>query len=391
MKKTLDEMLEADFQNKTNNRGNAILSKKDSKKKRNKIITTVVALALALAGIVTGLSFRKHDKSKGKTDDKNVEKTIDTDENTTLKTEKDVVNLVSVNDLGDELEIPVEVPKVEFGEVVSGNINTDNIVESNNELYVNEEALNNSEQVGEVQIETTDNTYVNPDDGQVYEKEIDYEIVDGNTKEVIEEGNGAIPPNYEYDEGLDKVIEKEEVGKNAYADKDYYGWIGDGTVWGIVISKGTPMEKEDLEEIKQTLSTNPNPPKEDTIFETTEPETSQPTTEPTDYDTVKPSTPESNPQSPQPTPEPTNPQPQTPAQDSNIETEEGVINPDGTYTLYGTTFRSKADYEQWVLQGYTGYALNNDGIMVPEEEIIENGYITEEEYEGMQNSLTKTR
>ena len=105
MKKTLDEMLEADFQNKTNNRGNAILSKKDSKKKRNKIITTVVALALALAGIVTGLSFRKHDKSKGKTDDKNVEKTIDTDENTTLKTEKDVVNLVSVNDLGDELEI----------------------------------------------------------------------------------------------------------------------------------------------------------------------------------------------------------------------------------------------------------------------------------------------
>lgn len=48
---------------------------------------------------------------------------------------------------------------------------------------------------------------------------------------------------------------------------------------------------------------------------------------------------------------------------------EGKVNANGTYTIFGLTFESKADYEQWVLQGYEGYA-EADGIMMPEEEIL---------------------
>ena len=44
-------------------------------------------------------------------------------------------------------------------------------------------------------------------------------------------------------------------------------------------------------------------------------------------------------------------------------------NEDGTYTIFGLTFRTKADFEQWVIQGYEGYA-EYDGVMMPEEEIL---------------------
>ena len=43
--------------------------------------------------------------------------------------------------------------------------------------------------------------------------------------------------------------------------------------------------------------------------------------------------------------------------------EEGISNTDGTYTIYGITFESKADYQQWVIQGGEGYGIDTDGIM----------------------------
>lgn len=60
-------------------------------------------------------------------------------------------------------------------------------------------------------------------------------------------------------------------------------------------------------------------------------------------------------------------QPETPAIPSN---NEGTNNSDGTYTMYGLTFESKDDYEQWVIQGYTGYGIDEDGVMKSEETIL---------------------
>lgn len=44
--------------------------------------------------------------------------------------------------------------------------------------------------------------------------------------------------------------------------------------------------------------------------------------------------------------------------------EAGKYNADGTYTIYGLTFETKADFEQYVIQGYSGYAEVN-GVMKP--------------------------
>lgn len=47
---------------------------------------------------------------------------------------------------------------------------------------------------------------------------------------------------------------------------------------------------------------------------------------------------------------------------------EGIITSSGLYSINGMTFQSKADYDQWVIQGYNGYAEVN-GIMMPENQI----------------------
>lgn len=52
--------------------------------------------------------------------------------------------------------------------------------------------------------------------------------------------------------------------------------------------------------------------------------------------------------------------------------EEGVVNPNGTYTISGMTFESKSSYQTWVNQGYTGYGIDTDGIMKPISKIENN-------------------
>ncbi len=332
-------------------------------KTRNKVIAIVVAAALSL-GAIFGISKllkrgNKIDKDKAPVTDLNKPDKDKEDTTNTPSTNLDETTKVEekdVNDLGDELEFPKQDTS-KYGDSTNGKVDKDKVVEKDSNLYVDQNAADKSDEVGDTKTDTKDDTlYVDPgvnkedtSDDVVKEKEPDYEIHDGKTGEVVDSGDGEKSDDFAHDDELGKDIEKDKVGKYAYADQDYYGWIDENgkLVWGIVIEKGTLMSKEDLEKVKATYSTSPVA-EEDTSYET------QPSS-------------------------PSNPQPDE--SDGEIIVDDGVVNPDGTYSLYDMKFRSKEDYDQWVLQGYTGYTENSDGLMVPEEEIIKDGYITEEEYE----------
>ena len=115
-----------------------------------------------------------------------------------------------------------------------------------------------------------------------------------------------------------------EVGKYVYADATYYNTEG-----VVMINKGEVVAKETLENAKKYLTT----------------------TKPTNKQNSSTTDTSSK------------------AETSSTTTNKGKVNADGTYTIFGLTFRTKSDYEQWILQGYEGYA-EADGIMIPEEEIL---------------------
>lgn len=143
-----------------------------------------------------------------------------------------------------------------------------------------------------------------------------YEIIgeDGN---IEASGDEEVPPGYDEETLLPEGY--------VYCDANYYDEEGN-----LILAEGDVVTVETLEFAKMYLTTNPNQ-----NTETQEPVVEEPT-----YD-------------------------------------EGTHNPDGTYTKDGLTFESYEDYQQWVLQGYTGYGLDDDGIMRPivDEDIIgENSY-----------------
>ncbi len=308
--------------------------KNKSKGKKAKVIALVLAGVIALSGMVTGLV---HVFKRNKNNNNNKVNTPSISASTDM----------TLDDLGDSLEMP-EKSSVKYGEVLDGNLKKEDIVKQDSKLYVNESAASKKGTVGNSSVDTKNDTlYVDPSDGNVKEKDKYYEVHDGKTGQTVESGKGDKSPNYQYDPELGKEIEKEEVGKNTYADQNYYGWTGDGTVWGVVIPKGTVMTKEGLERAKKELSTSPYPPKEASVQSNTSSNANTGSSSSTQ--TTKPSTQNSSDNT------------------SSIETGKGVINPDGTYTIHDVTYRSYEDYQQYVLQGYTGYAIK-DGIMMPEEE-----------------------
>ena len=295
----------------------SIKTKKEKTKKSKKFVVGMVALITAgvivvtsgIAGIVS--LFKK----------KNNNEVPKTPEN----------SIVQVDDMGTELEFP-ETNTSKYGNT-TGNINADELVEKNGKIYKDKDSADKADKKGNSSFDNKNNTLIE-EDGKIKDKTQGYEIKD-DTGKVIEKGDleeNKIPDGYAWDSVLKKYVLKEEVGKYVYADATYYDTEGN-----VVINKGEVVAKETLEKAKKYLTTT-KPVKTETASNTSSTTTSK----------IETSSKEET---------------------SSTTTNEGKVNADGTYTIFGLTFRTKADYEQWVIQGYEGYA-EADGIMMPEEEIL---------------------
>lgn len=216
----------------------------------------------------------------------------------------------SISDLGLEEEITSSEDSI-YIDATNG-IDTKQIVSKNGKLYVNSKAAEKSSEVGKSVIDTKGGTLEVKSNGKVYEKNnSEYQVVDKNgnvTSSGTKDSTGA-PNGYVYDSVIGGYVKPEEAGKYV---RDENGHI---------------VSKEDYEARNNSNTTSNS----------------------TSSSTSSSNTSSSN----------------TPSSSTISEVEvKGHYNADGTYTIYGMTFETKEDFEQYVLQGYEGYGLVN-GIMKP--------------------------
>lgn len=296
-----------------------VKTKKEKTKKSKKFIVGMIALVTAgVIALSSGVAvlvnyFKKKNNDVPKTPNNSI---------------------VQIDDMGAELEFP-ENNTSKYGNT-TGDINVDEIVEKNGKFYVDKDSADKSDKKGTSSFDNKNNTLIE-EDGKIKEKTEDYEIKDdkGNTVQKGELDDDGIPDGYAWDPVLKKYVPESEVGKYVYADATYYD--EEGTV---IINKGDVVAKETLEKAKKYLTTTKKTNSSSNT--TTSSTTTSSATDTSSKNETSSTTTTSN---------------------------EGKVNANGTYTIFGLTFESKADYEQWVLQGYEGYA-EADGIMMPEEEIL---------------------
>ena len=300
-----------------------------SKRKRKVLGLAIISVVLSASAAFTAFFFSK--KQNNSKNNKPTQSMLDT--TPTINPE----DQISVNGLGLVYDDPtLQIEKPQYGNT-TGNINKEDLVEKNNTIWKDQEAANNSSNVGKTEIDDKKGTLEVKPNGDVFVKDEGYEIKkeDGTTVEgtITEQDkqNGNKLPGYVYDENLDKEVIPEHANKYVSCDANYYDSTG-----ALVYAKGEAITPEDLALAKQLFTTTK--PVIETQPESTVPET----------------------------------KPEGPIEEEIVVTEQGVVNADGTYTIFGLTFESKADYEQWVIQGFEGYGIDLDGIMKPEEEIKVN-------------------
>ena len=353
-----------------------------AKKKRNSLFKRIAAVIIAGAIAITGIiHIVKRSKNNSK-DNKPTQSTI-----VPTIVPEDKINLDNLGLKYGSPTLPTEKPQ--YGQV-TGNVNKEEIVEKDNVIWKDETAANNSVNVGKVEIDDKKGTLEVKPNGDIFVKEEGFEIKKENgtiavgnvTKETkpttnvnnqnstIGTNGSVLPPGYVHDENLNKDVVEEDANKFVYADANYYDSTGQ-----LIYSKGELISKEDLELAKKFLTTT-----KATIAPTTKPtvaSTTKATVAPTTKATVAPTTKATVAPTTKATVAPTTKATVAPTAKPK-ETEgtfipaQGTVNADGTYTIDGLTFESKADYEQWIIQGYEGYGVDLDGIMKPETEIKTN-------------------
>lgn len=316
-----------------------LVNKKSNGKKKNlkKIIvatTSVILAALLTVGVFLGIT-KKNKKNKGNDNIKGK------DSQTQITSDDiDQISEVELSDLGVALETSKEEAKNNEYRNPTGDIDPNEIVVGDDgTLWVDEDAANKSDKIGETIIDDQGGNLYVDSDGNVNEKDPGYEIKDDNDN-TIDSGdyddvnyapNGdPIPNGYAWDSGRNEIVPEAEVGKYIYSDLTFY--FEDGTV---AINKGDLVSKETYNRAKKELYTTKPPVKETTSNygevpqETTAPETTTPET--------------------------------TPSQ--NTDSYGGVVNPNGTYTIYGITYMDKATFELFVMdEAACGYY---NGIIYP--------------------------
>lgn len=341
---------------------------KDQKEKRKK---GAIALAALILAALIGLGAYLAACSKKKNDDtKSTDTTIETETEEPKRVIK--IEKFDLSKLGKDLDIPdeKEILLEQFGEVVSFNgesIDVEKITEAvdptTNEkvLFVDKEAADNASEIGKVTYDTQTDEYVDSQ-GNVRKNESGYEVVDPKTGNV-ETGNGDIPSGYVEktdDNGQTIYVESDKADTYFFADKDYWTFDENGNPY-IIFKKGDRIDKQEFELLKDILF-DYKPSKSENNSDTVETsyETGEPIYETEPVQAPAPITSSTYTEVGTPDPKPT----------TTVDEYGGIVNADGTYTIFDLIFESKADYQQWVLQGYEGYALV-DGIMMSEEAMYE--------------------
>ena len=178
----------------------------------------------------------------------NVDYVTDMLEETTMVADKS-----NLGDLGIELEFPEEGKNDKnYGDIVSGNINKNEIVEDENgNIWKDEEAHNNSGNVGKEVIDDKNGSLTTDNKGNVVEKETGNEVKheDGT----ITTGEGNIPDGYAWDSARGEYVPEEDVGKYIYSDKDFYTSDGE-----LIIAVGDLVTRETYERAcRELLTTKP--------------------------------------------------------------------------------------------------------------------------------------
>ena len=273
----------------------ARIKKQQKRKKRIIIIALILAGATLIGSLAAGIAkLFKKDNNK---DDLNKQQEYIVSESE-----------IGLDDLGIEELFKEETENKEYGEV-TGNVNKDEIVEKNDTLWKDEEAANNSDSIGKVTYDDQNGTLKKDETGDIVEKEEHFEVKDENGNQISTGSNETgIPNGYAWDSVLQDYVKAEDVGKYVYADVTYYNTYGE-----VVIEKGDLVLKTFLESAKK-----------DTNITTVKPET-KPEVE------VKPETKPEN------------------STDGVVDSYGGVINKDGTYTIYEVTYMDKATFEAFIL------------------------------------------
>lgn len=337
------------LEEKQNKKLEEVNNKPEKKKNKKGIIIGIIAIILAAATGITAFILSKRNNKNNKPDPTQITTSaITLPEETTLPIEE----TMGLDGLGQEYEQPTLEEEKEL-EKVTGDVDKDKIVvDDEGNVWVDQEAADNKDKVGQEVVDTKDDTLVVKPNGDVFVKEEENEIQkeDGTTDVMDEE---EFEDEYVYDENLDSEVKKEDVNKFVEVDANYYNLNGE-----LVYAKGERVTKETFEKIKNDpglTTTKPVVKEEQSTIKPTIQET-----KPTIQETTKPS-------------EPTVPETTIPETEESFVPAEGILNEDGTYTVDGLTFESKADYQQWIIQGYEGYGVDSkDGIMKPIEEMLEN-------------------
>jgi len=250
-------------------------------------------------------------------------------------------SIIQLDDLGEEITVPQE-DKKDYGNT-TGNINKDKLVEKDGKIYDDQDSADKSDNKGTVSTNTKDNKLEVDANGKVHEKEDGYEIKDkeGNIVQSGDKKEDGSIEDYEKNEELGGTYEENDDTSNLVrADADYYNEEGI-----CIIYKGQLITKEALSFAKENLSTISI--ETSSIVVSSNINSSNVSSMVVSNDVTS-----------------------SDAVSSNISStsNDSELNKDGMYTIFGLTFESKADYQQWILQGYQGYA-EVDGIMKSEEEI----------------------
>lgn len=302
--KLLNEKVE-EVQKKQSEENTVNTRKKARKaKKRKKILVRVIALLLAgVTAVSCFFALRK-------------KKTAPTDIPSSIT--------VSVDDIG------VKETEGVYGET-TGNINKEDLVEKNGVIWKDQAAADKANQVGKVVTDTKNDTLVVKPNGEVHEKEIGYEVKD-NQGNVVASGSNetGVPEGYVYDNNVGSYVSQEDVNKFVTVDADYYDCNGN-----LIFVKGETVLRETFNKIKNQLTTSPYNnyyPNNDYQNNNNYVNDNYGMGYGNDYNN-----------------------------NNYTSTEEGRINNDGTYTIYGVTYANKSTYETIAFGDSYEYDVEVDG------------------------------
>lgn len=305
--------------------------KNKPKKKKRGLVLAIVAGVLVLTTAISGIAI-------------GISKLLGRNKNTKNSDRvKSTVSTVNLNDMGETLDFPNEdeMNQPIYGET-TGEVDVNEIISTVDPktgkvtIWKNAEAKEKSKNIGKKETDTKNGTLTITSNGTVKEKAEGYQVIDEKTGSVIASGNGNIPAGKVWDPEVNAYVDPSEVGKYVILTKDYK----DPATGAVVFKKGYQVEKTTLARFEEYVKNYNSQQSSQTTQSSTTTSTSTPA--PATVETPK-------------------------EQTSSVS---GKTNADGTYTVNGLTFKSKADYEQWIIQGYEGYDLV-DGIMMSETDRIE--------------------